>query len=113
MSVCLICKKTHNEVQEWRPCPLYNKELICATEHCLSCEYWRDENQKGFVWCTYHIKHSQISKERQVQAQKSRIAIIKKEMQKAYQRNWPQRGQELEEKVMQLTFKLRALEKDK
>jgi len=55
----------------------------------------------------------QISKERQVQAQKSRIAIIKKEMQKAYQRNWPQRGQELEEKVMQLTFKLRALEKDK
>lgn len=111
--VCAICGKTHHEVNEWRPCPLHDKKLICGTEHCKVCEYFRDEKDAGSLWCTYwHGRAKEESRERKIEKLCGQIRIVSNDIKSAYRRNYPKIARQRELDLMKLTAELRRIENE-
>ena len=109
--VCAVCGKTPGEVNEWRPCPKYDGKLVCGSEHCFACEYWRTEEFKGDRWCMYHIGKQAISDESKMQALMQRQNILSNQIRQAYRNNWPRKAQQLEFELLRVTRKIRSLQK--
>ena len=107
---CPICGKSYKEIRESRPCPLHGGAIICATEHCLNCEYLRSENQAGFIWCTYHLKHPSVKRERQIENLKRRIRMTSNDIRELYRRNYTNKAKQRELDLMKLTAELRRIE---
>ena len=109
--VCAICGKTHHEVNEWRPCPLHNNALICGTEHCIVCEYFRDEKDAGSFWCTYHHGRAiEESHARRVERLQSQIRIASNDVRELYRRNYKNKAKQRELDLIRLTAELRRIE---
>lgn len=111
--VCTICGKTHNEVREWRPCPIHDGKLICGSEHCKVCEYFREEKDAGTLWCTYwHGRTVEESRKNRIEKLRCRIRITSNDIRKAYRRNYPNIARQRELDLIRLTAELRSIENE-
>lgn len=107
--VCPICGKTTAECKEWRPCPKLDKQLICGSEHCILCEYWRKPEDIGTLWCTYHHGRSEGQKVNIV-ALNNQIRDKEKEIKDLYDANKPKKAELSIWQLVDLQTKLRRAE---
>jgi len=109
--VCPICGKTPKECKEWRPCPKMDKQLICGSEHCIVCEYWRKPEDKDTFWCTYY--HGRLVRQRiDMPSLKNKIRTKEKIADDLYRRGKWRAAEDIIWEVVDLKKKIKEAERE-
>ncbi|MHC1722769.1 MAG: hypothetical protein AB9836_06140 [Aminipila sp.] len=108
---CHICGDS--ESNEWRHCPKIGNHLVCGSEHCIVCEHWRKEEDKGTLWCTYWHGNKDAEGDRKNKiADLERQLIIKdQEIQRLYKQNKPKKAELKLRELRQLQVKIKELKR--